>query len=115
MPAPITLLDVSASRRRTAGCDIVEHTSFGPREPTAARGDEVISMGSDDVGDFQPSSGHALVRHACVVERAFHRGHEPSGYVRVERRAADACVAEYNLDRSQVGTGFQDVGGERVP
>ena len=45
MPAPLALLNVPAPCSRSAGSDVIEHTSLGSRDPTGAIGDEVISMG----------------------------------------------------------------------
>jgi hypothetical protein len=35
--------------------------------------------------------------------------------MRVDRRAADTCVPEDDLDRPQVGAGFEEMGREGVP
>ena len=80
MPAPVALLDVPAQGRGPAGRDVAAGAALLRRERVAVPVEEGITMGPEDIGHFEPRSGHGCGRPSvggpsrssglCVASRA---------------------------------------------
>ena len=62
MPALVALLDVPAQRRGPAGGDVAQGAALLGRERVAVAIEEGIAVLSEDIGHFEPRSGHGRGR-----------------------------------------------------
>ena len=62
MPALVALLDVPAQRRSPAGRDVAQGAALLGRERVAVAIEEGITMVAEDIGHFEPRSGHGCGR-----------------------------------------------------
>ena len=83
-----------------------------PREPPAAPLDECVSRGADEIGHLQWRPRHLLV--LCRLDFQRQRiqrtrgGVEMAlGEVQIDRGLFQIAVAQQQLDRAQVCTGFE--------
>ena len=106
----IALADMSSQGGCAAECQVLQRLphvvtlgpAFGTRLHTAARADPKLA------------TGRWALRRGQTVERADHLLHSRQGDVRVQSRGRDPLMAQQGLDRSDVGSRFQEMGGMTV-
>ena len=118
MPALGAPQDVTAQRRGAAGGQVLQGAALLGHQLRIVLVQELVDRTPDDLAHGGARSGHERRpprgfrsrRSSGTLDRRQRRG----GHMDVPRRGAEAAMAEQDLDGSQVGAGFEQMGGEAM-
>src|SRR5277367_5325156 len=98
--AAIAPFKVGAEGRRSASADIAQHLPLLVRESMAPALKELVLVSVEDIGHFEPMSGHAVLFPPCTV-RMSRMGRSSSGLAVACSLASETCRYREVVSRSR--------------
>ena len=118
MSAPVALVEVTAQDRGPAVANVSQRFPLLARQHRVPASQEIVLMGAEDIGQFQPMSVSSVGRNQVEIERIQRTGRRAHGHVgdlQIARGGFQVGVAEQDLNGAEIDAGFEQMGGEGVP